>query len=245
MKSTKRGAPAPMRPLTTLKSDIPLSGILPVGKSIGCSSFFLVRLLRKLTNVSKIGHAGTLDPLASGVMILLIGKAFTRKAPFFLTQDKDYLATVFLGSATDTYDQEGTVTDTSPLQPSLEDLQKALAFFQGDLQQIPPMYSAKKFQGKKLYELALKGVSVERAPCPVHVKTELIGYSYPFVQLFITCSKGTYVRSIAHELGLKLGCFAHLHALVRKRVGSFHLDDCVDQSKLLPGFNIKEHLRTL
>ncbi|NGX45912.1 MAG: tRNA pseudouridine synthase B [Chlamydiae bacterium] len=203
-------------------------GIHPFNKPVGKTSFSLIRELRKSTGIKKIGHAGTLDPFASGVMILLIGREFTRQADQFITQDKEYRATLHLGVETATYDPEGAITATSTAVPSLETIQEALNHFQGSIMQIPPMYSAKKVKGKKLYELARKGIEIERAPCPVHIKTELVSYQYPHLELHITCSKGTYIRSIAHDLGKKLEVGAHLSALIRTRCGPYQLADCLN-----------------
>lgn len=154
-------------------------GILPVNKPSGKTSFSLIHALRKITKIKKIGHAGTLDPNASGVMIILIGRQFTAKADTFLQQDKEYKATVHLGIETTTYDPEGTITATSPTCPTLEQVTQALTHFQGTITQIPPMYSAKKVNGKKLYELARKGIEIERKPINITLETKLIDYSYP------------------------------------------------------------------
>jgi len=224
-----------------MKNDI--SGILLVNKAKGTNSFSLVRILRKLTKVQKIGHAGTLDPLATGVMVMLIGRQYTRKSQDFLNKDKEYEAIVFLGKTTDSYDQEGTVTSTSTIVPSLAEVELALKEFQGEVLQTPPMFSAKKINGKKLYELARKGVEIDRQPCKVHLKTTFLSYSYPFLSLHVECSKGTYIRSIAHDLGQKLGCGAHLYELVRKRVGPYSLSACVDEQELKnPNFTIEQHV---
>lgn len=209
-----------------------IEGILPVNKESGYSSFFLVKILRKLTQVKKIGHAGTLDPLADGVMILLIGKNYTRLSDQFMQSDKEYLAKLRLGIETDTYDAEGRELTTSPNQPNESEVHQALQQFQGKVLQVPPMFSAKKLQGKKLYELARKGKAVERTPVEITLKTECISFEYPFLTLKIQCSKGTYIRSIAHDLGKKLNCGAHLASLTRTRSGSFVLDNCIDQKNL-------------
>ncbi|MCE5316425.1 MAG: tRNA pseudouridine(55) synthase TruB [Parachlamydia sp.] len=209
-------------------------GLLLVNKPSGKTSFSLVSTLRKLLNVRKIGHAGTLDPFATGVMVMLIGKNYTRLSDQMLCQDKEYLAEVHLGIATDTYDCDGKPTSTSPLIPTLEEIESALAHFQGEIEQQPPMFSAKKIQGKKLYELARKGKTIERPSAKVYVSTHFLNYSYPYLTLRISCSKGTYIRSIAHDLGISLGCGAHLSALQRLRSGTFRLEDCIDGSSLVP-----------
>lgn len=209
-------------------------GLLLVNKPRGKTSFSLVSILRKLLNVRKIGHAGTLDPFATGVMVMLIGKNYTRLSDQMLCQDKEYLAEVHLGIATDTYDCEGKPTSTSPLIPTLDEIKIALAHFQGEIDQQPPMFSAKKIQGKKLYELARKGKTIDRPSAKVHVATHLLHYAYPHLTLRISCSKGTYIRSIAHDLGIQLQCGAHLSALQRLRSGAFHLEDCIDGTALIP-----------
>lgn len=209
-----------------------LEGILLIDKPVGKTSFNLVAVLRRLLNVRKIGHAGTLDPLASGVMVLLIGRKFTRLSDRLLAQDKEYLATLTLGKTTDSYDSEGQTTNTSEIVPTLAQVQEALARFQGAVDQIPPMFSAKKQQGVKLYELARKGKTVERAAVQVTMKCTLISYNYPEIKLDVACSKGTYIRSIAHDLGQLLGCGAHLSALRRTRSGPFTIDQCIDGAAL-------------
>lgn len=221
----------------------PIEGVLLINKPKGKTSFHLVSLLRKRLGVKKIGHAGTLDPFATGVMVMLVGRNYTRLSDQFLTKDKEYQAQLYLGVTTDTYDCEGQVQHRSEALPSLSDIQSALLHFQGEVEQIPPMYSAKKVQGKKLYELARKGQIIERSPAKVHLETSLIHYHYPYLELHIKCSKGTYIRSLAHDLGEKLGCGAHLSALTRIRSGSFHLKDCIDGSILLdPEINLYSKL---
>lgn len=209
-----------------------IEGILLVDKPVGRTSFSLVADVRRLTGVKKVGHAGTLDPFATGLLILLVGKNFTRLSDRFLTTEKTYQTTVHLGVSTDSYDCEGAVTATSDKVPTLEEVQMALEHFQGEIEQTPPMFSAKKVNGKKLYELARKGVEIERKPVKVTVDTRLIAYDYPNLTLEITCSKGTYIRSIGHDLGRLLGCGAHLSALRRTRSGQFSIEQSLDGNKL-------------
>lgn len=224
--------PAPKTSIPKNNTEPSVEGILLVNKPKGKTSFSLVASLRKKLKVAKIGHAGTLDPFATGVMVMLIGRNFTRLSDSFLTSDKEYLAELTLGCQTDTYDCDGAVTAQSPSIPSLEEVKEALKAFQGEVSQTPPMFSAKKVNGKKLYELARKGKEIERESVKVHMECELIAYSYPHLVLRVSCSKGTYVRSIAHDLGLKLGCGAFLSKLERTRSGSFHLKDCLDGGSL-------------
>ncbi len=209
------------------------TGILLVNKPAGKSSFALVAALRKITAISKIGHAGTLDPFATGLMVMLIGKEYTRQSNAFLTNDKEYLATIRLGIQTDTHDPEGTITAVSEIVPSVEALIRALLSLSGWVQQTPPMYSAKKVNGKKLYELARKGVTIERAPALVYIEPTLISYEYPFVKMRVKCSKGTYIRTIAHDLGTLLGCGACLTELHRTRSGAFSVEGAMDGSLIL------------
>ena len=207
-------------------------GILPINKPSGITAFTLVRKLRKLLGVKKIGHAGTLDPFATGVMVMLIGRNYTKLSDKLMGQEKEYFGRVHLGIVTDTYDSDGAEVSTNPSKPTLEEIQEALTHFQGEIEQIPPMYSAKKINGKKLYQLARQGEVGERAAVKLQVSTDLIAYDYPYLDIQVTCSKGTYIRSIAHDLGQMLGCGAHLSSLTRTRSGFFTLANCLDGQRL-------------
>lgn len=218
-----------------------LHGILPVNKPSSKTAFSLVAVLRRLLGVRCIGHAGTLDPFATGVMLMLIGREYTRLSDRFLSADKEYRATVRLGIATDTYDCDGKEMSRSDLVPTAESLSECIKHFQGEVVQIPPMFSAKKQNGKKLYELARKGKIVERPGVKVQMTTQILSYTYPQIEIVVNCSKGTYIRSVAHDLGVMLGCGAHLIQLQRTRSGDFHLDDCIDGS-LLFGTNVDLNL---
>lgn len=218
-----------------MTSPLNSEGILLINKAKGRTSFSLVSLLRKRLNVKKIGHAGTLDPFATGVMVLLVGKNYTKMSDRFLGCDKEYIADVFLGKTTDTFDCDGVETSTSSIVPSLKEVEEVLLKFQGEIDQVPPMYSAKKVQGKKLYELAREGKEIERAAVKVRVKTELISYVYPILRLRVACSKGTYIRSIAFDIGNDLGCGAHLVDLCRTKSGVFCLENCLQEEELLEG----------
>ena len=216
------------------------AGILLVNKPAGKTSFHLVAVLRKILGVKKIGHAGTLDPFATGVMVMLIGREYTKLSDKLLTSDKEYVAEVRLGQATDTYDCDGEIQKESNLIPTLAEIEKAIAYFQGEIEQIPPMFSAKKINGQKLYDLARKGETVERKPCKVTLKTEILGYNYPHLAIRVNCSKGTYIRSIAYDLGEMLGCFGHLSQLQRSASGPFLLENCMDGHLLVPSTIDKE-----
>lgn len=209
-----------------------LSGILLVDKPKGKMSFSLVSRLRKLLGVKKIGHAGTLDPFATGVMVMLIGREYTKLSDTFLNNDKEYIATLKLGVATDSFDCDGQVTETSDFIPTQEMIEAAIAQFQGTILQTPPMFSAKKIQGQKLYDLARKGVTVERQPVEITVKITFIEYNYPSLIIDVSCTKGTYIRSIAEDLGKILTCGAHLTDLKRTRSGNFPIDQCIDGKML-------------
>lgn len=224
---------------------LPPEGLLLVDKPLHITSFGVIATLRRLTGVQKIGHCGTLDPLASGLLVCLIGKKFTKLSDTFLGATKTYLAKLTLGSSTTTYDQEGTIEHTSTLVPSLEALEKALESFQGTTLQMPPLFCAKKVGGRKACDAARAGQTVELTPQQVTMNLKLISYHYPVVELHISSSKGTYIRSLAHDLGNKLGCFAHLKELRRVQSGSFSIDEAIplSQLKLKPEL-IRQHLKT-
>jgi len=224
-------------------SPVKPKGILLVDKATHTTSFHIVSILRRLTGVQKIGHAGTLDPFATGVMVMLIDKEYTRKSADYLNSDKAYRATLHLGISTETYDIEGAVTERSEKVLNFKEIQLAIQSFQGEILQTPPMYSAKKVGGKKLCDLARRGISIEREPVRVKLKIECISYQYPLLEIQVECSKGTYIRSLAHDIGQFLGCGAHLCKLSRTRSGSFHLEDCVPQSALKAPFDIHPFLR--
>jgi len=221
-----------------------IEGILLVNKSKNKTSFSIVHLLRKLTNVKKIGHAGTLDPLATGLMIMLIGKNYTRKSDSFINYKKEYLATVSLGHTTDTYDDEGEKKFVSDYIPTKSEVENILKEFQGHIKQIPPMYSAKKVNGKKLYDLARKGTVIERKPIEVEVNISLIKYEYPFIEIDVRCSKGTYIRTIANDIGEKLKTGAFLYFLKRTKCGPYDLKNAVEQNLLTKDFDINNLLIT-
>ncbi len=219
------------------------SGILLVGKTKGSTSFKLVAILRRLTKIEKIGHAGTLDPFATGLMVMLIGRDYTKRSDQFLNSEKEYRGVIHLGITTDTYDLEGQVTSKSDKIPTLAEIEKVLQTFQGESLQIPPMFSAKKIKGQKLYDLARRGIEIERAPVKVNLQIQLLRYEYPELEIQIQCSKGTYIRSLAYDIGTLLGTGAHLSSLTRLRSGKFHLDSAICQSILEQNvYDISQHL---
>ena len=219
-------------------------GILPVNKERGRTAFYLVKVLRKITGIKKIGHAGILDPFATGVMIMLLGRPYTKIADTFIHQSKEYLATVKLGASTTTYDCDGEVIATSDRVPSIEEIKEAVKQFQGSILQIPPMYSAKKIKGQKLYVLARQGIEITRKPIQVQLEIKILDYSYPELTLKVKCSKGTYIRTLAYDLGQALETEAHLVELTRTRSGPFELKDCIDAKSLSDrSFNFTPYLR--
>ena len=219
-------------------------GMLLVNKPQGKTSFSLIRSLRRLTGIKKVGHAGTLDPFATGVMVLLLGRDYTKLSDKLLLADKEYLATLHLGVTTDTYDCDGKITASSKKKPTLAQVEKVIARFQGELEQIPPMFSAKKVKGTPLYKLARAGQEIERKPCKIKVSIQILSYEYPELKLAVACSKGTYIRSLAHDIGEKLGAGAHLTGLQRTKSGHYHLCDCIDGELLFTeDFDITPYLR--
>jgi tRNA pseudouridine55 synthase len=207
-------------------------GILLVDKPTGWTSFSIVSRLRRLTGVKKIGHAGTLDPFATGVMVMLVGKKYTRLSDTFLNLSKEYTTRVHLGIATDSFDCDGVVLSKSEIVPTLSEVEQSVALFQGEVEQTVPIFSAKKVGGRKLYDIARKGETIELPKQLVTIETELLSYSYPFIDLRISCSKGTYIRSVASDLGKMLKCGAHLSQLRRTRSGEYKIGECLDGMRL-------------
>ena len=203
-------------------------GFLNIYKPQGKTSHDVVAILRRITKIKQIGHTGTLDPFAEGVLPLCIGKS-TRLIEY-LEDDKAYIGTVQFGKSTTTYDIEGEEVNISDEKISLEDLENSLPNFHGEIKQLPPIYSAIKVNGKKLYEYARKGEEVEIKPREVNIhKLEVVNFNEEkqTAELLIECSKGTYIRSIAHDLGEALGCNGHLVKLVRIKAGQFKIENSI------------------
>ncbi len=207
-------------------------GILLVDKPANMSSFSVVAQARRRLGVKKIGHGGTLDPFATGLLVLLVGRNFTKKASEFLQGDKHYLACLKLGVSTDSFDCEGTVVEQSDKVPTEQEVQQVLKQFQGTFDQTPPMFSAKKVGGVRLYELARKGQVVERKAVSVTVEIQLVRYEYPELEIEVRCTKGTYIRSLAEDIGRTLGSYAHLVRLRRLSSGRFSLENSIDFNSL-------------
>ena len=206
-----------------------INGFLVLDKPVGVTSMDVVRRVKLLTGMRKrVGHGGTLDPLASGILPICFGQA-TRLMEHLINETKGYRMEVRLGISTNTYDAEGEVVEEN--DPSLvtrEQVEEALGSFRGTIQQKPPMHSALKRGGKRLYELARQGVTMELEPRQVEVYSlDLLNFKPPFVTIESQCGRGVYMRSLAHDLGQFLGCGAHTSSLVRLRTGSFNIDDAV------------------
>jgi len=217
-------------------------GVFNLDKPDGMTSHDVVKHIRLLTGVRRVGHAGTLDPLATGVLLVCMGRA-TRLVEYLVGQPKVYEASVRLGQATDTYDAEGSITFEKSLATiTLARVEQSLSQFRGPIQQRPPMYSAVKQNGQPLYKLARRGIETERALRQVIIyELVLVAWTPPDCELRISCSSGTYVRSLAHDLGEFLGCGAHLAALRRTAIGSFEIGTAVPLTELQPA-NWHNHL---
>lgn len=208
----------------------PEFALLNIDKPLGWTSHDVVAIVRRETRIKKIGHAGTLDPLATGVLMLCLGQA-TRLSEYVMGHPKIYEAQVCLGMETTTYDAEGEIVATNDTPISREQVEAILPQFRGDLQQVPPIYSAIKQGGKKLYEIARKGQgdTVELTPRPVTIyDLEIISWDFPIFLLRVHCSPGTYIRSLAHDLGRMLGVGAHLAGLRRVASGPFTTDNAIN-----------------
>jgi tRNA pseudouridine55 synthase len=210
-----------------------MEGVLLVDKPKGLTSHDVVYRLRRKLQMKKIGHAGTLDPMATGVLVMLIGKA-TRISQYLMSVDKVYEGEATLGVITDSQDAEGEIMETRPV-PELSEtaVRDVMKTFLGDQYQTPPMHSAIKIDGVKLYQLARKGEEVEREPRFIRVAAfDLLSFALPKLTFDLHCTKGTYVRTIAHDLGQKLGCGAHLSALRRTGSGQFKIAQCLSLDEI-------------
>lgn len=216
-----------------------LFGFLNIYKPVGMTSHDVVSVLRRVTKIKQIGHTGTLDPFAEGVLPICIGKA-TRLIEY-LQDDKEYLATVQFGAATNTFDLDGEKVFTSDKKVSRDDIKEGLKSFEGEIFQLPPIFSAIKVKGKKLYEYARKGEEVEIQPRKVVIENiELKNFDEELqqAQILLKCSKGTYIRSIANDLGKILGCGGYLIKLIRTQAGKFRVENSVQ----LDGIDVESNL---
>ncbi len=222
-----------------------MEGVLLVDKPSGLTSHDVVYHLRRKLQMKKIGHAGTLDPMATGLLVMLIGKA-TRISQYLISVDKVYEGEATLGVVTDSQDAQGEVMETRPVPPLTEtQVRDAMKGFLGDQYQMPPMHSAIKIGGVPLYKMARKGEEIEREPRFIRVASfELNSFTLPTLSFTLHCTKGTYVRTIANDLGNKLGCGAHLSALRRTGSGKFNISQCLplDQIEALSLPEIEKRL---
>jgi len=215
-----------------------VNGILNVLKPPGKTSFQVVSLIRKLSGERRVGHAGTLDPQATGVLLLCLGQA-TKVVQFLSEATKVYHAEIELGIITDTWDSSGRVIQREePSSVSKAQLEKVLPSLLGTIEQTPPMYSAIRYKGRRLYELARQGIEVERKRREVHLfRLELLEWQPPLFTIEVECSGGTYIRSLAYDIGQSLGCGACLKELVRLKCGSFSLEEAIDPSSIEEAFH--------
>ncbi|MBL7071250.1 MAG: tRNA pseudouridine(55) synthase TruB [Candidatus Omnitrophica bacterium] len=209
------------------------SGIIIIDKPKGLTSHDVVDIVRRVFRMKRVGHAGTLDPIATGVLVILLGRA-TKRSNMLSGADKEYSAMLKLGVSTDSADAYGKVTKTSRLNSlDAESVEKAVLSFKGEIEQVPPMFSAVKYKGKRLYKLARKGVTVERKARKVTIKNISISeIGLPDVSLDVVCTKGTYIRQLCADIGEKLGCGAHMTELRRTRSGDFNISEAVSIDSL-------------
>lgn len=210
-----------------------IDGVLLVDKASGMTSHDVVAIVRRRLGFKKVGHCGTLDPLATGLLIIVLGRG-TKIQDLLMAEDKEYAGTMTLGATTDSQDADGTIVETKPVPEfSREQIEAAFGKFHGDFYQMPPMVSAIKKEGVPLYKLARQGKTVEREPRFVHVFAhEIQAVRLPDIDFRVVCSKGFYVRTYAHDIGAELGCGAHLKALRRTKSGRFTLERSITVDEL-------------
>lgn len=219
-------------------------GVLNINKPIGISSFEVVRKVKKLAKEKKVGHGGTLDPEACGVLPICIGRA-TKSIDFIMEGEKEYIAKVKLGVVTDTYDREGKVIREGNVNFTEREITNAIYKFIGAIDQVPPMYSALKQNGKKLYELAREGKEVYREPRRINIYSiDILSISSPIIEIKVRCSKGTYIRSLCYDIGEELGCGAMMWDLKRTATGPFIIENSVDLKELTEA-NINNYIISL
>ncbi|MDH4332563.1 MAG: tRNA pseudouridine(55) synthase TruB [Desulfobulbaceae bacterium] len=220
------------------------AGIFLVDKPVGPSSFRMVQLVRRALSIKKVGHAGTLDPFASGLLIICVGRPATRLISRFMDGSKRYEAVLRLGIETTTQDLEGEVVAQKEVAPfTREELEHCLAGFVGEQLQTPPQYSALKHMGKPLYHYARRGITIEKAPRQIMIfRLDLLDASPDTLRILVDCSKGTYIRTLAHDIGRTLGCGAHLVALRRLQSGPFSVDNAVNGAVLQDSIPARQEL---
>lgn len=212
----------------------PYDGVLPVDKPAGMTSHDVVDAIRRKVGIKRVGHGGTLDPAATGVLLIMLGRG-TKLSDRLMSSDKTYEGTLYLGKATDSQDATGTVISENPWEHiTREQLEEEIKNFKGDMFQTPPMVSAVKIDGVPLYKLARKGKTVERKPRLIHIyKFQILEFTPPEVKFVVRCTKGTYIRTLCHDIGENLGCSAHLSALRRTSAGNFSIDQTTPLDILL------------
>lgn len=222
-----------------------MNGIVIVDKPQGWTSQDVTARLRRVFSTRRIGHGGTLDPMATGVLPVFVGRA-TRAVEFFEHAEKTYEATLRLGMKTDTQDITGTVLEERPVTVTEQDILNVLPTFRGEILQIPPMYSALKVNGQKLYDLARKGKEVERQPRPITIhELELLHFDGQDARIRVRCSKGTYIRTLCEDMGEKLGCLGCMAALRRTRAGEYTIEKAVPLQTLLDAENPEQYLLSM
>lgn len=223
-----------------------LMGVLNLNKPAGKTSHDAVDALRKIAKMRRIGHTGTLDPMATGVLPLCLGKA-TKIAQFLIAEDKEYEVEMVLGITTDSQDTTGTILEEKdPGEVTEEQVRQLPEKFLGEQMQIPPMVSAKHHEGKRLYQLARQGIEVEREPKAIRVdELEILSIDLPRVRFRVVSSKGTYIRTLCHDMGILLGPGASMSALVRTRCGAFHIKDSVTLEQMNSPEDVQEHISSI
>lgn len=216
------------------KSNSDLSGIFAVNKPVGITSHDVVAIIRRKTKIQRVGHGGTLDPLAEGVLVVAVGRENTKLLDQYVKGDKEYIALLKLGYTSETDDREGPITKyNAEIKPTLDEIQNVIKTFIGEIMQTPPIYSAIKIQGKPAHRRVRKGQEVIMESRPVFIKNiEIVKYEYPTLEIKIECGTGVYIRSLARDIGEKLQTGAYLEKLIRTRVGEFGIEDCKDLEKI-------------
>ncbi|RPA67890.1 tRNA pseudouridine(55) synthase TruB [Cyclobacteriaceae bacterium YHN15] len=220
----------------------PYGEVFLVNKPYEWTSFDVVKKLRNALKIKKVGHAGTLDPLATGLLIICAGK-MTKSIDSYMAQEKEYTGTFIIGKTTESFDLEKEIIEVAdPSHITLEDIKGAALLLSGDIMQIPPMHSAIKVEGKRVYESARKGIEVKMEPRPVRVSVfEITSFKNPEIHFRIVCSKGTYIRSLARDLGEILKTGAYMSALCRTRIGDFKLEDAEELNNLIEKIKARPH----
>lgn len=220
----------------------PYGEVFLINKPLEWTSFDVVRKVRNALRIKKVGHAGTLDPLATGLLIVCAGK-MTKQIDSFMGQEKEYTGTFVIGATTDSFDLEQPIIPVAdPSQITLEQVKEVAATLTGDILQIPPMHSAIKVDGKRVYESARKGIDIKMDPRPVTVSEfEITKFENPVVEFRIVCSKGTYIRSLARDLGEKLDVGAYMSSLCRTRIGNFNLSEAHELLPLVEEIKARTH----